>query len=156
MSARCKNVEDGAVDVCSDPTLKVDNKHNFWKCKEVMELNKDVVQSGMRMIFEGSQLRLAESVDTRRKNISVFNQVERLNKQPNLFIKCFRLLATSKGMAFNIDKGEPDEAITPKTKDARTNYKIESLLNAPDITNDEYDELSARKKQSKTTTEENF
>jgi hypothetical protein len=59
-------------------------------------------------------------------------------------------------MAFNIDEGEPDETITPKTKDARTNYKLEYLLNAPDITNDEYDELSVRKKQGKTTTEENF
>ena len=78
MLARCRNVEDGAIDICSDPMLKVNNNHNFWKYKEVMELNKDVVQSGMRMILEGSQLRLAESVDTRRKNISVFNQVERL------------------------------------------------------------------------------
>ena len=29
-------------------------------------------------------------------------------------------------------------------------------MKAPDITNDEYDELSARKKQGKTTTEDNF
>ena len=29
-------------------------------------------------------------------------------------------------------------------------------MKAPDITNDEYDELSVRKKQGKTTTEENF
>ena len=72
-------------------------------------MNKDVVQSGMRMILEGSHLRLAESVDTRQKNISVFNQIERLNKQTNLFIYYFRLLATSKGMAFNIDEDEPDE-----------------------------------------------
>ena len=126
--------------------LKVYNNHNFWKCKEVMELNRDVVQSGMRMILEGSQLRL-ESVDSQRKAIFVYNQVERLNKQPNLFINYLRLLATSKGMVFNIDEGEPDEAITPKTKYARTNYRLESLLNAPDITTDEYDKLSARKKQ---------
>ena len=58
-------------------------------------------------------------------------------------------------MEFNIDEGEPDETITPKTKDARTNYKIESLLKAPDITTEEYNELSRRKKQGKTTTEEN-
>ena len=88
MLARCWNVEDGAIDICSDPRLKVNSNHNFWKYKEVMELNKDVVQSGMRMILEGSQLRLAESVDARRKNISMFNQVERLNKQPHSFINC--------------------------------------------------------------------
>ena len=39
MLARCRNVEDGAIDICSDPMLKVNNNHNFWKYKEVMELN---------------------------------------------------------------------------------------------------------------------
>ena len=63
-----------------------------------MEPNTDVVQSGMRMILEGSKLRLAESVDTRRKNISVLHQVDDLNKQPNLFMNYFRLLATRYGI----------------------------------------------------------
>ena len=52
-------------------------------------------------------------------------------------------------MVFNIDEGEPDETITPKTKDARTNYNIESLLKAPDITNDEYDELATSKEETR-------
>ena len=52
-------------------------------------------------------------------------------------------------MAFNIDEGAPDETITPKTKYARTNYRLESPRNAPDITTDEYDELSARKSKGK-------
>ena len=54
--ARCRNVEDGAIDVCNDPMLKVNNNTNSWKYKEVMELNKDAVQSSMRVILEGSQL----------------------------------------------------------------------------------------------------
>jgi hypothetical protein len=58
-------------------------------------------------------------------------------------------------MGFPIDQGEP-EATTAKTKDARVNYRLESILKAPNLTFDEYQEIAARKKQGKTTTEENF
>ena len=51
MLARCRNVEGGAIDICDDPMLKANNNQNVWKYKEVMELNKDVVQLGMRMTF---------------------------------------------------------------------------------------------------------
>ena len=56
-------------------------------------------------------------------------------------------------MGFTIDQGEAE---TPATKDARLNYKLESIIRAPNITFDEYQEIAARKKQGKTTTEENF
>ena len=52
-------------------------------------------------------------------------------------------------MVFNLDEGETDETITPKTKDARSNYRLESLLNAPDIKTDEYDELSEGRNMGK-------
>ena len=69
-----------------DPFLNINNNHNFWTYKEVCVLNKDTVQPGMRFVVTGSQLRLTDNVDTKRKSISVFNEVERLNKHPSLFI----------------------------------------------------------------------
>ena len=137
--------------------MKINSNYNFWTYEEVLELSKNIVVPGaMKMVIEGNQLRLsAEDIDARRKNISVYNQVERLNKHPSLFINYLKLLATNKGMGFTIDQGEP-EATTAKTKDARVNYRLESILKAPNLTFDEYQEIAARKKQGKTTTEENF
>ncbi|MFM7984071.1 MAG: hypothetical protein ACKPKO_32570, partial [Candidatus Fonsibacter sp.] len=41
--------------------------------------------------------------DKRRKIISVFNTVERLNKRPSLYLNFLKLLVESKGMLFTID-----------------------------------------------------
>ena len=86
MLARCRNVKDGQIDVANGPFLKINNNHNFWSYNEVFDLNKDTVQPGMRFVVTGSQLRLTDNVDTKRKSISVFNEVERLSKHPSLFI----------------------------------------------------------------------
>jgi hypothetical protein len=100
-------------------------------------------------------------VDTRRKNISVFNTVERLNKNPSLFINYLRVLAEGKGMGFTIDQETPRRKRSERRarrgrRSARTNYKLQSILQAKDLTASEYDELSTKKKMGKTTTEENF
>jgi hypothetical protein len=91
-------------------------------------------------------------VDTQRKNISVFNHVERLNKDPRLFLNYLRLLASNKGWGFTVDEEVPEGA----GKAERTNYRLQAIMQAKDITSDEYDELCGRKKVGKTTTEENF
>ncbi len=51
-----------------------------------------------------------------------------------------------------------DEEFVERTaaKEPRTNYRLQSILQAPAITQTEYEEISARKKRGKTTTEENF
>ena len=122
----------------------------------MLELNKHVVApGGFQFAITDGQLRLSENVDTRRKNISVFNQVERLNKHPALFINYLRILAANKGMAVTVDQ-ETVERTEAQAKDPRTNYRLQSILTAPDITAQQYEELSAKKKQGKTTTEENF
>ena len=164
MLARCRNVEDGRIDVMNAAELKINKNRCFWKYKEVLELNKHTVQPGVQFVITGSQLRLAESVDTRRKNISVFNTVERLNKNPSLFINYLRILAEQKGMGFEIDQEaagreeaeETDGEPQTRAKDARTNYKLQCILQAKQISWSEYEELSSRKKAGKTTTEENF
>jgi hypothetical protein len=156
MLARCRNVEDGNIDLCNDANLGINNNYNFWSYSEVLELNKAVVDLGVRkMVFTGSQVRLEEDIDTRRKNISVYNQVEELNKHPSLYINYLKVMAHSKGYGFNIDQSLP-EVSTASKKDPRTNYKLQSIIDAPDITRDEYDELSLKKKQGLTTTDENF
>ena len=122
----------------------------------MLELNRKVVlPGGFQFAVSDGLLRLSENVDTRRKNISVFNQVERLNKNPVLFINYLRILAANKGMGFTIDQ-EVVEREEARAKDPRTNYKLQSILQAPEITHAEYEELSTLKKQGNTTTEENF
>jgi len=154
MLARCRCVEVGRIDIANDPQLTITNNHCFWRYSEVLELNRRVVVPGGFQIADGL-LRLSENVDIRRKNISVFNQVERLNKHPALFINYLRILAANKGMALTIDQ-ETVERPEAQAKDPRTNYRLQSILTAPNITAQQYEELSARKKQGRTTTEENF
>jgi hypothetical protein len=155
MLARCRNVEDGRIDVLNNPQLRINKNHCFWRYKEVLELNRETVAPGLNFVITGSTLRLAESADTRRKNISVFNHVERLNKHPSMFINYLRLLATNKGMGFTIDQGT-QEGTETKAKEPRVNYRLQSILQAKDITREECDVLSTKKKMGKTTTEENF
>ena len=122
----------------------------------MLELNKHVVvPGGFQFAIADGLLRLSENIDTRGKNVSVFNQVERLNKHPALFINYLRILAANKGMSMTIDQ-ETVERAEAQAKDPRTNYRLQSILTAPDLTAQQYEELSARKKQGKTTTEENF
>ena len=81
-----------------------------------------------------------------RKNISVCSDVERLNKHPGLFANYLKQLARSKDISFDIDEEpyETDEELPP-TKDATTNYNIEGIQDAPNITAPEYEELVSRK-----------
>ena len=69
-------------------------------------------------------------------------------------------MAHVKGIAFSIDQTahQHDERAKPVStaKDARTNYRIQAIRDAPNITASEYDELTRRKKQGQTTTEDNF
>jgi hypothetical protein len=93
--------------------LRINKNRCFWKYKEVLELNKHTVQPGARFAVTGNLLRLEECVDTRRKNISVFNTVERLNKNPSLFINYLRVLAEAKGIGFVIDQEAAPRVETP-------------------------------------------
>ena len=154
MLARCRNVEDGRMDIMNASELRINKNHCFWKHKEVLELNKTTVAPGFNFAITGSTLRLTDNIDTRRKNRSVFNQVEKLNKHPSLFINYLRVLATQKGTGFMIDQEGNKEEV--KTKEPRTNYSLQAILQAKDIDGDEYERLTRRKKAGKTTTEENF
>ena len=91
--------------------------------------------------------------DERRKIILVFNTVERLNKHPSLYLNLLRLLVESKGVLFTIDAEPLAKGEFTSSRDRETDYKMQSVLNAEDRTNEEYEELSRLKKQGKTTTE---
>ena len=90
-----------------------------------------------------------------RKNISVFNEVERLNKHPSLFVNYLKQLARSKGISVNIDEAPHEKAVST-AKDATTNYRLQAIRDAPNITPIEYEELVTQKKMGQTTTEDNF
>ncbi len=67
MLARCRNVEDGCIDIANSPQLQINENHNFWTYREVYANNKETVSPGTKFVMDGSQLILSESIDTRRK-----------------------------------------------------------------------------------------
>ena len=48
MLGRSRNVEEGRIDVLNDVRFKINNNYNFWKFKEVLELNLESVQQGLQ------------------------------------------------------------------------------------------------------------
>jgi hypothetical protein len=89
----------------------------------------------------------------RRKTVAIYNEVEKLNKHPSVFVNYLRVLVEGKGMEFVIDdSSDEDDGNTVKPK----NYKLASIMEADDITHDKFEELTAKKKVGKTTLEENF
>ena len=150
MLARCRNVEDGRMDILNDFQFKINNNYCFWRYKEVLELNAETVNHGFAFEVEGGVLRLSEKVDVRRKTISVFNTVERLNKHPSLFVNYLKTLAMQKGLAFTVDETSMEKP------PSRQNYNLNAIQNAVDISQEEFERLNDLKKQGKTTTDENF
>jgi hypothetical protein len=150
MAARCRNVHEREIPLLNDPSFKVNKNFNFWKFKEVEQLNLATVN---RSTFEyfGETI-LLEPHDQKRKQISVYNTVEELNKNPAIYLNYLRVLAEEKGYEFNIDPVPEKLPNRPKA----ANPKLIGILNAKDLTDSEYDELSEKKSQGKTTTEENF
>ena len=154
MLARCRNVEDGRMDIVNDARFALNNNFNFWKYKEVLELNMDTVQQGLQWTVSDGEMRLSGKIDQRRKDISVYNNVEKLNKHPSLFLNYLKTLVLGKGMTWEVDQGTFEG---PKGEPAKaTNYRLEATIGAKDLTRAEFEELSELKKQGKTTTEENF
>ena len=141
------------MDICNHFMFSINKNYNFWKYKEVLELNMETVQQGLQWTVNGDEMRLSKSIDQRRKDISVFNHVEKLNKHPSVFINYLKTLAINKGMTFTIDEGTIEGA--PKRGKA-PNYKLDAIVGAKDLNLIEFERLSELKKQGDTTTEENF
>ena len=154
MLARCRDVEVDRIDVLNDPTLKINDNHNFWTSKEVLELNKAAVDNTpLAFMVKEGYLEIDKERHSRRKTVSIYNTTEKLNKHTSLFINYLKGMCISKGMDFQITQRPAD---SPKAKKTNTkNYKVEAILAAKDLTNDEYDELAKLKKTGNTTTEQN-
>ena len=80
----------------------------------------------------------------------------RLNKHPSLFINNLKLLAYDKGISFSIDMTTNDRPPVSAATDARTSYRLHSIIDAPNIDASEYKELTTRRKIGHTTREDNF
>ncbi len=173
MLARRRSVIEGLIDIMNDDR-KVNKNNSFWKHAEALELNKGIVLGGSGWTLAGAlapqegnakalpfawtvsngMLRFSDKFDTRRKNISALNHVERLRRHPSLFLNYHKLLATNKGMNFAIDESKPEGG--SESKEPRTNYKLQSTKQTEDLTMEPHEEPTARKKMGKTTTEDNF
>jgi hypothetical protein len=154
MLARCRKVEDPRIEVLNDPILKVNNNYNFWRYDEVLELHRNNVEHTSPEFFaDGDYLMLSDNDrNKRRKNISIYNRVEKLNKSSSIYINYLKMLVQGKGMDFEIEEG--DEGATAMSKPK--NYRVAAVMEAQDITSDQFEDLTMKKKQGKTTTEENF
>ena len=145
------------MDFLNDKSFKINNNYNFWKYSEVLELDRQTVQNTrLEFMVSDGELSVSENDrNSRRKQISVFNTVERLNKHQSLYINYLRVLAIGKGMKFTI-QGAPakEEGETIGDATRPKNYKISAIamLEAKDLTAEEYEEIANRKKAGKTTT----
>ena len=104
MINRCRCVEDPNMDFLNGDGLSIHSYYNFFKYAEVLELNKHAVANTRpEFLIEDGRMRVAENeANAKRKSISVFNTVERLNKHPSVFINYLRVSALTKGMTFTI------------------------------------------------------
>ena len=110
MINRCRNVEEPQMDFLKGEGLDINSNCNFWRYSDVLELNRDTVDTTrVEFLVEDGELRLEETaLSKQRKNISVYNTVETLNKHPSIFINHLRVLAVAKGIKFQI-QAVPEE-----------------------------------------------
>ena len=99
---------------------------------------------------------MSEGVNERRKIISVFSTVERLNKHRTAYLNYLKLLVESKGMLLTVDKGSlPEDSAYNSSRDREKDSKMESILHAQNITDIEYKQIDKLKSKGQATTEEN-
>ena len=101
-------------------------------------------------------MRAAENeANAKRNAISLSNAVERLNKHSSVFINYLRVLALAKGMTFTIQYPPPpapaeeppvEDQAAPESKKTKVECKASSIAGAKDLFQEEYDEVSKRKK----------
>jgi len=128
MANRCRCVEEPRMDFLNDRSFKINHTYTFWKFPEVLELDRQTVQSTRLefLVSDGELSVSASDRNTRRKTISVFNTVEKLNKHPSLYINYLRVLAVGKGMNFTI-QGTPakeGEGRAPGRTEGRPDRRI--------------------------------
>ena len=131
------------MDFLSDDRLKINANYNVWKYAEVMELTRHTVTNTRpEFLIEDGVMRVAENeANAKRKSISVFNTVERLNKHPSLFINYLRVLASAKGMTFTIqhppaptpteeETATDDQPATPQKNKTKVKSRASSIASA--------------------------
>jgi hypothetical protein len=152
MLARCRNVEEGEIPILNDPSFKVNRNYWFWTFKELEAMNREMVTStAFSYEIVGDEIRPAAPKDVKRKTISIYNEAENLNKNPSVFLNYFRKLALEKGYGFAIDQAnEGDKIERPE------NLKAATIVEAPDIDDEEFEKLDRLRKLGKTTREENY
>ena len=83
MIDRCRYVEEPRMDFLKGDVLEISINYNFWKYSEVLELHKHSVNAiRAEFVIEGGELMVKENaLSKQRKNISIYNEVERTNTQ---------------------------------------------------------------------------
>ncbi len=99
------------------------------------------------------RMRIAENeANANRNNSSVFKSIERLNKQPSVFINYLRALASAKGMTFTIQQ-QPKEGASPQRNNTNNARNVSNIVEAKDLSHEQYEDISNRKKTDNTTTD---
>ena len=152
MINRCRRVEEPRMDFLKGEGLDMNNNYNFWTFNEIMHLNRHTVDATRAefVVDENGDLQLKENaLNKQRKTISIYNTVEEKNKHPSLFINYLRVLVASKGIKFEVQaRPEEQEGAKKKKKKGKKNAKIEQILSAKDLDEEEFEELSLRKKRA--------
>jgi hypothetical protein len=149
-------VADGEVLLLADPAFVVNDNFSFWRYQEVEALNRDSLglgPSGTRLRVDGETMSLSHGATTKRKTISIYNQTEKLNKHPGLFLNYLRTLAEDKGYGWSVD--ELPEGQKPK-REAVASAKATLITEAEDLSREDWVRLSDLRKAGKTTTAQNY
>ena len=90
------------MDFLTGDGLDTNANYNFWRYSEVLELNKHAINNiRAEFVTEDGELMVKEStLSKQRKSISIYNEVERLNKHPSIFINYLKVLAEGRGIKF--------------------------------------------------------
>ena len=154
----CRSVEDPRMSFVNGEGLETNRNYNFLQYAEVLELTKQTVANALpQFLIEDGRMRVAENeANAKRKGVSVYNTVKRLNERPSAFINYLRVLAAAKGMTFTIQELPKEEEAPKRKTKTKKECKVSNIVEAKDLTNEEYEEIVKRKKMGKTTTDENL
>ena len=154
MLSRCRRVQNPEIKILNDPSFKIsknNNSYKLWTYNETKQYINDNLNDQKELFLTDNNVRFESSQTYEaRKNISIYNKMEVLNTNKNIYITYLNILMTSKGYKFKIEE-ETDEPIRRKKV---LNHKLNLVLTANDISVEQYKILLNKQTAQQTTTEE--
>jgi len=162
MLARVRKVEEMEIIILNKSDFKLNNC-NPWTYDEVKEKLESSDDPNIRKTIyierdNDTLMKHNQFILTSYTSNYIYNRVEFLNKCKFMFLTIFKFLAEKKGFEFEIiqvDKKKKDEEVII-VEDPINSSLDSKILNAADISEDEFEELSKKQKQSELEQHEHY